>query len=334
MGKTQLRTANSATSLSLRELKQQAKGWLLDGEIRQLSDNTIQNSYFLMSKLVWFLRHEEYDECGTAEIKHFLAYITNGHKETGGRWDNPHLTNKVRPRTVSTYFTNLRTFFRYVVSEGALAESPIENIRPPVFRHDQVQPFATEQVEALLAAAKKSTAPLRNEAIILFLLDTGVRASELCHLKMHDLDIDGRRCKVLGKGNKHRSVFFGKATTKALWNYLRDEPCDDDDPLFTANRGTRSGEALTRCGLLRLIVRLGKTAGIQSTRCSPHTFRHTFAVEFLRGGGNVFSLKELLGHTSLTIVNRYVSLAQADIENQHRQFSPGDRLREIGKRRR
>jgi integrase/recombinase XerD len=72
---------------------------------------------------------------------------------------------------------------------------------------------------------------------------------------------------------------------------------------------------------------LGRVAGIQSARCSPHTFRHTFAVEFLRGGGNVFSLKELLGHTSLTICNRYIALAQADLERQHRQYSPADRLR-------
>lgn len=331
MRKTPLRTANSANSLSIKELKQQAKGWLLDGEIRQLSETTIQNRYFLMSKLVWFLRHEEYEECGTAEIKHFLAYVTNGHNEVGGRWNNPHLKNKVRPRTVSTYFTNLRTFFRYLVQEGVLGESPIEKMRPPVSRQDQIQPFSKDQVEGLLAAAKKSTAPLRDEAIVFFLLDTGVRASELCNLKMRDLDIDGRRCKVLGKGNKHRSVFFGKTTTKALWNYLRDEPRDDDDPIFLANRGTKAGEALTRAGLLRVIWRLGKTAGIQSTRCSPHTFRHTFAVSLLREGSNVFALKELLGHTSLTIVNRYVSLAQADIQNQHRQYSPGDRLRETSK---
>jgi site-specific recombinase XerD len=78
---------------------------------------------------------------------------------------------------------------------------------------------------------------------------------------------------------------------------------------------------------LQLIERLGKAAKLEAVRCSPHIFPHTFAVEFLRGGGNVFTLKELLGHTSLTRVNRYLALAQADLENQHRQFSPGDRLK-------
>ena len=71
----------------------------------------------------------------------------------------------------------------------------------------------------------------------------------------------------------------------------------------------------------------GGAAVIEATRCSPHTCRHYFAVEFLRAGGNVFTLKELLGHTTLTMVNRYVQLAQADLEAQHRQFSPADRLK-------
>jgi site-specific recombinase XerD len=75
------------------------------------------------------------------------------------------------------------------------------------------------------------------------------------------------------------------------------------------------------------VDRLGRVAGLQACRCTTHTFRHTFSVEFLRAGGNVFTLKELLGHTTLAMVNHYVALAQADIENQHRQFSPADRLR-------
>ena len=136
-----------------------------------------------------------------------------------------------------------------------------------------------------------------------------------------------RRCTILGKGNKRRLVYFGKDTTKAVWKYLQENPCEDNDCVFRSSRGITAGDGLTKDGLGELIRRLGKVAGVVSTRCSPHTFRHTFSIQFLRAGGNVFTLKEMLGHTSLTIVNRYVALAQADIENQHRQFSPADRLR-------
>ena len=81
-----------------------------------------------------------------------------------------------------------------------------------------------------------------------------------------------------------------------------------------------------RVEVAQVIERLGKTAGIQSTCCSPHTFRHTFAVEFLRNSGNAFALKQILGHNGLQVINRYVALAEAAIQTQHRPFSPVDRL--------
>ena len=100
--------------------------------------------------------------------------------------------------------------------------------------------------------------------------------------------------------------------------------------MFLSDRGTRAGEALTRNGLAQLIARLGQSAGVEAVRCSPHTFRHTFSVNFLRAGGNVFSLMQFLGHTNPQMTSRYVSLAQADLASQHRQFSPLDQMRKKG----
>jgi site-specific recombinase XerD len=329
MKKTAPRYAKTDDMISIKNLDRYGRGWLLDGEIRQLSNRTIEARTFLLDKLLWHLRRNESEGCGALELKQFLAYISTGHDDPEGRWGNSQCRTKVRPRTVETYFTNLRTLFRFFVEEGAISESPLESMRPPVVRRDQVQPFAHEQIDGLLRAARCSRHSRRDEAIILFLLDTGCRASELCSLKMRDLDMQGRCCRVLGKGNKYRTLYFGKAATKGVWSYLKEESRDPASPLFTSDRGTRTGEALTRSGLLQLIERLGRQAGIKSARCSPHTFRHTFAIEFLRAGGNVFSLKEMLGHTSLAMVNRYVALAQADIENQARQFSPADRLKGV-----
>lgn len=327
MQKTAHRFTESEAGIDVRQIERYGKGWLLDGEYRQLSPHTVAARKSLLDKLVWFLRYNELPGCGTPEIRAFLAYMGRGHEDEGGRWGNPRMTRPVRPRTVQTHFINLKTFFRFLIDEGVIESSPIEHLRPPVARADQVQPFTQEQVTSLLQMAKRSTHPRRDEAILLFLLDTGVRASELCGLKMEDVDMAGRRCIVLGKGNKHRSVFFGRNTAKALWQYLREESREPDEPLFMADRGIRAGEPLTRSGLLQLIRRLARAAKIEAAQCSPHTFRHTFAVEFLRAGGNTFSLMQLLGHTSLHMTNRYVSLAQGDLEAQHRQFSPADRLK-------
>jgi integrase/recombinase XerD len=310
-------------TLDTAQLARYAEGWLLSGDIDQHSRRTQDSRRDIVDKLLWFLKRNRCASCGTLELRQFLAYLTHGHEEPGGRWGNPRMIRPVRPRTVHTYHGHLRTLFRWIVSEGCLDASPMERIPVPTSRTDQIQPFTSEQVNALLAAARRGRQPKRDEAILFFLLDTGVRASELCALKIGDVDTSGRRATVLGKGNKHRSVNFQKTTAKALWQYLKQDEREPSDPLFASERG----EPLTRSGLLQLIERLGKAAGVQAARCSPHTFRHTFAVEFLRAGGNVFTLQQMLGHTSLHMTNRYVALAQADIENQHRQYSPVERLR-------
>lgn len=323
MKNSALRYTKTEASVSASELERNVQGWLLDCEIRQHSSTTIATRRIITGKLLWFLREKELTSCGTHELRLFHAYLSKGHEQKGGRWGNDKLTRPVRPRTVKDYHNHLRTFFRWLVAEGVLDTSPIEAISAPVSRADQIAPFTPAQVNVLLLEARRSQQPRRNEALLLFLLDTGLRASEVCALKMKDVDLDSRRCTVLGKGNKHRTVPFGGTATKSLWQYLKEDPRDREDPLFFSERG----EPLTRSGLFQLIRRIGRAAKMEAARCSPHTFRHTFAVEFLRAGGNVFTLQQLLGHTALSMTNRYVAFAQADIENQHRMFSPADRLK-------
>lgn len=329
MKKTPLLFEKAEATISTADLEYHARNWLFECDFRGLSKTTLAIRRFVVDKLLWFLRSRELPRCGKSELQQFLSYVRNGHEDEQGRWGNAQMRRAVRPATTATYFTILRTLFRFLVTEGAIETSPLETMARPVARPDQIQPFTQEQIGRLRAAARRSRHPRRDEAILLFLLDTGVRASELCSLQLSDVDLQGKRCRVLGKGNKHRYVYFGKDTARALWQYLKEGARDrsDDGPLFQSDRGMGAGEALSRSGLLQLIERLGIAAKIEATRCSPHTFRHTFAVEFLRAGGNVFSLKELLGHTSLTIVNRYIALAQADLERQHRQFSPVDNLK-------
>lgn len=326
MAQRALSSLKTDTAISVADVEYNGKGWLLDGEIRQHSVATTEIRRFILEKLVWYLKTNEFPKCGTLQLRGFLAYVSKGHEHPGGRWGEKHLKRAVRPRTVHTYHGHLRTFFRWLVAEGVIEASPMECIAAPIARADQIQPFAEGQIEALLREAKKVVHPRRDEAILRLLYDTGMRASELVHLRMNQLDIGSRRCTVLGKGNKHRTLYFGRQAAKALWNYLRDSPREPEEPLFYSDRGIQAGHGLTRSGLFQLIERLGKRAKVEVTRCSPHTFRHTFAVQFLRAGGNVFTLKEILGHTTLTMVNRYVAFAQADIENQHRLYAPGDRL--------
>ena len=288
-----LRSPHSSNSVRLPDLERFAQGWVLDGQYRQLAPQTLEARKKTLQHLCWWLRKEGLTECDTFEIRGFLHYVGVGHLEPGGRWGIPTLVKPVRPRTVKDTFGLLRSFFSFLVNEGYLEASPMQKLKSPIHRPDQMQPFSENQVKALLDAAKKSRHPKRDEALLLFMLDTGVRASELCGLTLKSIDIVNRKAMVLGKGNKHRAVYFGRETGKALWQYIRDKGIEGTDPLFRSEKGG----GLQRSGLRQLFERLGIQANIEATRCSPHTLRHTFAVMFLRGGGSVFSLKELLGHT-------------------------------------
>lgn len=323
MTNSALRSPISEGVLSTSDLPRFIHGWILDGQYRQLSQKTLETRRCVTDRLVWWLRREGFEGCSAAEIKGFLYYVTTGHKDPGGRYGIPTLTKPVGTRTVKDAHGILRSFFVWLVAEGLVSVSPMLTVKSPVHRPDQIQPFSEEQVTDLLRASKKGRNPKRDEALIMFMLDTGVRASELCGISLDHLDIVNRKVIVLGKGNKHRAVFFGRETGRTLWAYVREEGIEGNSPLFRSERGGH----LTRSGLRQLFERLGHEANIEATRCSPHTLRHTFAVMFLRAGGSVFSLREMLGHTDLSMTNRYVSLAQADVQNQHRQFSPVERLR-------
>jgi site-specific recombinase XerD len=316
------RLQDSESAMKLSGLQRYADGWIMAGEIARHSERTIGNRRMVLKNLFWFLRREDYESCGLLELRSFFVYINRGHKDPGGRWGNPQQTTPVKARTVKDYHSTLRTLFGWIVAEGGLESSPMKRIPVPVDRADDIQPFSEEQVLQLRAAAKKSRQAGRDEAIVAFLVDTGVRASELCALRFSDFDITAKRATVEGKGGKTRPVYFGRITARALWQYLRDEGREIDEPLFQSERG----DALTRSGLQQLVERLAIAAKIAGVRASPHTFRHTFAISFLRSGGNQFSLMSLLGHTNLQMTARYVKLAQADVENQHRAHSPADMI--------
>lgn len=300
--------------------------FLYECEYRGHSPVTLVEERSVLEKFLRYLQENKVPHCGGVEIRQYLTHVAQGGLQRGGRWGQK-TAQPVRPRTVRNHWSYLRTFFNWMQEEDPSFNSPFDRIKPPIVRSDHILPFTEEQIQALRRAARRTDNPLRDEAIVLFLLDSGVRASELCAIRIRDLDLGGHRCKVLGKGNKHRQVYFGRSTKKALWRYLQDRHIADEEPLFISARGNLAGDPLTRFGLLQMVERLGKAAALHGVRCSPHTFRHTAAIRFLKEGGNVFSLQQLLGHTDLTMTQRYLHLAEADLEVQARRYSPVDSLK-------
>jgi len=162
----------------------------------------------------------------------------------------------------------------------------------------------------------------RNRSLILILVDSGLRLSELASLKLQDIDVENGWVKVMGKGNKERVVRIGKTAQKSLWRYLVYRGESSKQVLWLSEER----EPLRGSGIQSSIHRVKKRAGINETGCV-HRFRHSFALSFLRADRNPFNLQYLLGHNSLEMVRRYTAtLGMEDALKAHEKASPADLL--------
>lgn len=188
--------------------------------------------------------------------------------------------------------------------------------------------LSDDQVQRLLAVIDtRRMNGFRDLCILLLLLDTGIRLSELVNLQLPNVELERGEIKVRGKGDKERIVPIGANVQKALWKYarrFRPQPAHSNvKNLFLSARGY----GLSGSRVYHMIRGYGDKAALQGVRCSPHTFRHTFAKNFLLNGGDLFTLQKILGHSSLDVVRLYVNLATEDVKIQHRKYSPVDLMR-------
>jgi site-specific recombinase XerD len=221
--------------------------------------------------------------------------------------------------TVKGYAQCLRAFLRWCATEGEVEERLVKKVQTPKVEKRLIRPFTQEQFDRLLDACvldgPQAWFPQRDQAILWMLLSTGLRASELCGLRRGDVAYDEGYVRVIGKGNKEREVGpFPPALPKALRRYLRVAPAND--LLFV----TRYHHPFTRSGLDQLLYRLERWAGerhFDGVRVSAHTFRHTYATNYLRCGGDIKTLSVLLGHTSVSTTERYLrDFGAKDARNQ------------------
>ncbi len=227
------------------------------------------------------------------------------------------------PGGVHGYFRSLRALFRWLVVEEIMPpewRNPMLKIKPPKVNLEPLEPISLQDVRALIDTCEHGTfAGERDRAVFLFLLDTGARASEACHVKLEDANLDtGEVIIRYGKGCKSRTVFLGRITRGAVSAYLR-ERSDHCPALFVS----KSGDYLTYDGLLQLLERRWKKAKL-AKRPRPHDFRRAFALNMLRNGVDVFSLQRLLGHSDLQVMRRYLAQNNTDIQAAHLRGSPVD----------
>lgn len=177
--------------------------------------------------------------------------------------------------------------------------------------------FTDAQIKRLLTWKPKNKYDRRLHTIILFLLDTGCRISEVLNLRVREIDFDNLLVTLDGKGSKQRVVPFSFELRKALFRHCRDTDRKPDSRLFA----TRSETSLGRRNVLRDVKGLCRELGFTPPRRTLHAFRHTFAVNYLRRGGSVFHLQKVLGHSSLEMTRRYANLVTTDLQAVHERIS-------------
>ena len=315
------------------------EGFLQAKAAEALSPRTISSYEHILKQWLTFAGDHNVMATQPAQIRQYLAYLRTDYVPS--RFNGK--THKLSGKSLRNVYIVLRSFFGWLQREFEMP-SPMSVIPAPSFEVADVVPFSQDDIVALLKTAEycRETVPgnrrrfvmrrrtgLRDRSLILVLLDTGLRASELCGLNVGDYDPKTGQVKVKhgfeggSKGGKGRLVYLGKAARHALWRFLaeREDGQDPEAPLYVSQQNRR----MTRDALRQLIDSLGEKADVKN--CYPHRFRHTFAITFLRSGGDVYSLQRLLGHSTLEMSQHYARLAQVDIEQAHRRASPVDNWR-------
>jgi len=217
----------------------------------------------------------------------------------------------------------VRTLLNFLVKEGYLVESPMKRVHLVKQKRTVINTFTSEQIRIILDQPEKGTfVGVRDFTIMALLLETGVRVRELCGIKLSDINWQDGTIRIDGKGYKERLVPFQAVMRKHLARYISIRGTLDTTTLFT----TVDDNPIMVRTVQDQLAFYGRKAGIKDVRCSPHTFRHTFAKMSVKNNADVFALQAVLGHATLDMVRQYVNLFSNEVRDQHRKFSPLERL--------
>ncbi len=255
-------------------------------------------------------------------IRGYLLYTSKRRKYEG----HPYISKpgSLSPQTIRGHYRALKAFSSWLYREEITKEQRLKNLRIPRAPKVLVEPLTGEEIKRVLSSIDRvSPTGYRNYTIVITLLDNGLRASEVVGITLGQINMESGYIKVMGKGSKERVVPIGEYVKATLWDYInrgRPMPKVGCDRLFV----TRDGRPISTNTIKLIFSRLAKASGV--SRLHAHLCRHTFAINYLLNGGDIFSLKEILGHTTLEMVNHYLHFTSSQITAQHHKYSPMDRL--------
>ncbi|MDV6237023.1 tyrosine recombinase XerC [Leptospira ellisii] len=277
---------------------------------KNYSQNTL-NAYSIDLKFFFdFCQKEQLDilRIEPVDIRSYFAFLAKN--------------NGLDRRSQSRKLSSLRTFYKVLLRENLVPSNPALQISFPRVRREIPKNFRIGETEEILSFETESASEIleiRDKAMIEVLYSSGLRVFELVNAKLSAISKDLTILKVLGKGQKERYVYFGKEAVHSLQSYLdrRNELFPDAEEIFLNQKGKK----LTTRGVRYILNERRKKMGWEKT-ITPHKFRHTFATDLLDAGADIRAVQELLGHSSLSTTQIYLSVSKEKIKEVYRKAHP------------
>jgi site-specific recombinase XerD len=302
------------------ELVDLIQDFLISKEIGGKTKATLDFYRSNLHRFLWWLENQHISTTlksfDSTTIRQFLHYLKTQKHRFGNKSISP--SRLVSRSTVDAYWRTFQSFGSWLVNQGKLRASPIKQVEKPGQSKVVVPDIPKNTIIAMLDKCNESFTGRRNKAILLVFLDTGIRLSEMSQIKIQDLDMTTGLIKVMGKGQKERIVRISPITREILSAYLKIR--QGKSTFLWENE---YGKSLGKHGIKNMIRKF--KAMNPNIKISPHVFRHTFAVNLLRAGGDIYSLQTLGGWEDLAMPKMYSqSVQQEHALKVHKKASPVD----------
>ena len=261
-------------------------------QVKNLSENTTKSYERDLKKLYLFL--EKLNVINYSDIK----------EEICSAWIGDLYSQNNKPKSIQRHLSSAKGFFRFLKKNNLISSSPFELVTAPKSSNTLPDVLSPEDVEQLLNFKPSNTIEIRDMAIVELMYSSGLRVSETVNINISDFEENMSFLRVIGKGSKTRLVPMGRFAINAINNWLneREKISNNTDALFLNSKGSRLSVRSIQLRLKKMAIKQGLPP------VHPHMLRHSFATHMLESSGDLRTIQELLGHSSLSTTQIYTKL--------------------------
>lgn len=278
--------------------------------VRRYSSNTVSSYSFDICDFTKFIRGlgKIFKDIKVDDVKSWILDLTE---------------RQIGKRSIKRKMSSLKSFYAWMYLQKKVDSDPFEYVHSPKATHALPDFFSEKEIDSLLAANEKRNDKLkdRDQALLMLMFASGLRASEVVNLTFNQVDFDNRIMKVSGKGNKDRLVPFTNSAKEAMLNYMnglrKDLLKEDTKYIFLNSKGNK----MTVRGLEYILDEIEAKTGLYG-KIHPHMLRHSFATKMLNRGADLRTIQELLGHSSIETTSIYTHVAYENMKETYEKTFP------------